>query len=202
MNIAFADVPVPFTNGFFSPPMHPLPDTNAYILDQSVNYCLLAVNLGSTRRILVTSNAVLYVIGNFTLSGSANVTINPGASLKLYVGGAAATLSGQGVMNKTGFATNFIYYGLPGNKQVGLSGGSTFTGLIYAPEANLILSGGTIIYGATISDRVSSSGGFKFHYDESLGGFGSNTPYVVDRWDEMTPAELGATIVTMAPPRR
>ena len=43
--------------------------------------------------------------------------------MDLVVGGTAATLSGQGVMNKTGFATNFIYYGLPGNKQVGLSGG-------------------------------------------------------------------------------
>jgi hypothetical protein len=84
-----------------------------------------------------------------------------------------------------------------------LSGASGFTGLIYAPQARLTLSGaGTVICGATISDTVSASGSFTFHYDESLGGFGATTPYVVSTWNEMTPGELGSTLVTMAPPPR
>ncbi len=103
-------------------------------------------------------------------------------------------------MNGTGFATNFVYYGLPGNLNVNLSGGTAFTGLIYAPEARLTLSGGSVVYGASISESVFGSGGFSFHYDESLGSFGTVTPYVVTSWHEMTPAEVGGLVVSMVPP--
>ncbi len=158
------------------------------------------VKLNLNKKIMVTGNAVLYVAGDFNMSGSSAIIIAPGASLKLYVAGANGSLSGQGVMNGTGFATNFVYYGMAGNTNVVLSGGTAFTGLIYAPRARLNVSGYSVICGATVTDSVSASLGFAFHYDESLAGFGATTPYVVSSWNEMAPAELGGAIVTIVPP--
>jgi hypothetical protein len=97
-------------------------------------------------------------------------------------------------MNQTGFATNFVYYGLPTNTRVDLTGGSGFTGIIYAPQAALNLSGGSVIYGATISDTVSATYGFSFHYDESLASFDNGGNFVVTSWNEMTPGEVAATM--------
>ena len=203
MNVTFPDVAVPFNGGTFPPITGFVGTTNyTYVLNQNVNYQISSINLVGKQKIMVTTQAVLYVTGNLSMSGQSAIIIAPGASLTLYVGGPSASLSGQGVMNGTGFATNFVYYGLPGNTSVSLSGGSGFTGIIYAPEATLNVSGGSLISGATISGSVSASGGFNFHYDESLANFGNGGSFIITSWNEMTPSDLGSTMVTMVPPSR
>ena len=166
---------------------------------------LPSINLSGKKAIIVTStNAELYVTGNVSLSGQSYIYIAPGASLKLYVGGASTTLSGQGIANSTGQAKNFFYYGLPTNKTFNLSGNAAFIGVIYAPSAVFNMSGGgtdpTDFVGASITGTVSMSGHYKFHYDESLATYGPSKGYVVTSWNEMTPQEIGSTVVTLVPP--
>src|SRR5205823_8492437 len=57
------------------------------------------------------------------------------------------------ILNDSGSAFNFSFFGLPSNKELKLSGNAAFTGTIYAPEAAFKLGGG----GNDMYDFVGSS---------------------------------------------
>ena len=188
MNIDIPDVQVPFTSGYFTPGSGTVAGTNyAYVIG-SGNYKLSQFMLNMSQKAIVTGNAVLYVTDNMNVSGAAQIIVAPGASLKLYNGAASGSISGNGVANQTGSAANFTYYGLPTNTRLDMSGTSGFIGVIYAPNADLTMSGGTTssfvdFTGASVSKTVTMSGARSFHYDESLGRqFNS---FVVTAWNEI-----------------
>jgi hypothetical protein len=141
------------------------------------------------------SNTVLYVTGNFSMSGGAQITLGPGATLKLYVAGSSGSIGGNGVINP-GWALNFIYYGLPSNTSLSFAGNAAFTGAIYAPNADFSLNGGGNntydFVGASVTKTATMNGHFNFHYDEALSKFGPMRGYVVTSWNEMTPAEVAS----------
>jgi hypothetical protein len=92
-------------------------------------------------------------------------------------------------VNGTGQATNFVYYGLPTNKQLTFPSNGDFTGAIYAPQANFTLGGGgsTIqnFSGACVTLNIAINGHYKFHYDEALAVSGPLSKYVVTSWVEL-----------------
>ncbi|MEW6304585.1 MAG: hypothetical protein AB1705_14005 [Verrucomicrobiota bacterium] len=188
MNVSFADVAPPFNGGAFAPAPGTVNGTNyTYVLD-SEKHQLSKLDLSGSQKVIVKGNVTLYVTGDISVSGQAFIYIAPGASLKLYVGGASTSLSGQGVANADGNASNFSYWGLPENKNVTLSGDAAFTGTIYAPNAVLTLSGGGTdivdFSGAAIVGEAKVSGHYHFHYDENLGRLGSGG-FVVTGWNEI-----------------
>jgi hypothetical protein len=133
---------------------------------------------------VVTGQAVLYVPGDFIISGfignAGYVDIAPGGGLKLYVGG-RAVIAGAGVINESGNPSNLSYYGLPGNTTLSYSGTANFVGTINAPEADFAISGGASVYGAVICNTFNCNGGSSVHYDQALGGGGT---LVVTAWRE------------------
>ena len=159
----------------------------------SSNYKLPSVN-GS---IYVSKpNTVLYVTGNVSIGtgGGGNappqIYIAPGASLTLYVAGSTTSISGQGIVNATGEAKNFQYYGLPTNTSIDITGNGAFYGTIYAPQADLNLKGsGNSSYedftGSSITKTTKMTGNFKFHYDESLIYLSTIGGYDAISWDEL-----------------
>jgi len=67
------------------------------------------------------------------------------------------TLGGTGVINRAGNATNFHYYGLPGNTNMTYGGSAGLVGVIYAPSAALSFGGSvnaTELTGASVSKCV------------------------------------------------
>jgi hypothetical protein len=196
MNVDFPDVEAPFNGGAYTPgPGVHEGLTYTYKLD-SLNYQLSTLSMNSTKKMIVTGDAVLYITGNISLSGQAQIEIAPGGSLKLYVAGASASLGGNGVINHTGNAANFFYYGLPSNTSLSMSGNGEFVGVIYAPYADFHLSGAgsgdSDFIGASITKTVTMNGHFKFHYDENLRRIGPNRGSIVRSWDEMTPTEVAS----------
>jgi hypothetical protein len=129
----------------------------------------------------VTGDATLWVTGDLTVSGSGYIWVAPGASLKLYVGG-AATISGGGVVNGTGLAANFTLVGLNSNTQITYSGSAAFIGTVNAPQADVVISGSAGFYGAAIGKTFNISGGASFHYDESLAAVAG---LIVNSWIEL-----------------
>jgi hypothetical protein len=126
--------------------------------------------LSGKQNVLVTGNVVLYVPRDLNISGSAYIYLAPGSSLTCYMG-RKGIIAGRGIVNGTSFAANCALYGLPSNISINLSGGSDFIGTIYAPEADLTLSGGggsQQFVGAIVAQSANISGGYLFHYDESL----------------------------------
>src|SRR5688500_5470849 len=90
---------------------------------------------------LVYGNTTLYVPNGISQAGQAKIIIMPGASLKLYVGG-SLDLKGKGVMNLNANALSFQVFGMPSCTSIDFGGNASFTGTIYAPNAQVKMGGG------------------------------------------------------------
>jgi hypothetical protein len=187
LNISLPDVLGPSTGGAFSPGAATVGGVSYKYVLGNAKYQLSALDLASKEKMAVTGHAVLIVHGNVSIAGK--VEILPGGTLEIYVAGASTTIGGQGVFNGTGQATNFVYYGLPTNRAIGLPSNGDFTGAIYAPQADLNLAGGgsTILHfsGACVARSIGVNGHYKFHYDEALGETGPESQYVIISWVEL-----------------
>src|SRR6185369_12761253 len=101
----------------------------SYVTD-SGNYQMTGLSMSGHSETLVRGDTVLYLTGDFSMAGQSQITILPGASLKIYVSG-SASLAGNGVMNLNQDASKYSIYGLPGCTSISLSGNAAFTGTIY-----------------------------------------------------------------------
>jgi hypothetical protein len=185
-NLDFPPVLPPFETAI--PPMGgTVSGTNYTWVLGNGNYMSLGeakFNTGDT--ILVNGNAILYVTGDFLMGGSSSIVIAPGANLQLYVSGANTAI---GTLNNAGNCSNFTYFGLPGNTSVSLGGNDIFLGSIYAPSADLTMSGGgnnTLDYqGACAVKTIGMNGHFNFHFDENLKKTGPVRGYQISSWTEI-----------------
>jgi len=165
--------------------------TYKYFLNNSSPWVLSDL----TDSVYVTgTNVVLHVTSSIAISsgGGKNVPeirIAPGASLTIYMSGASASIGGKGVINDTGIAKAFAYYGLPSNTSLTFGGNASFVGSIYAPQAVFSLGGGgTTTYdfiGSSITKSAKMNGHFNFHYDENLSTLTTLAGYDAISWEEM-----------------
>jgi len=143
-----------------------------------------------TGQVYVTGNVTLLVTDLVSISSGDYIKLAPGATLKLYVSAPTAAIGGSGVVNYDGYAANFQYYGLPTNTSFDFRANASYTGSIYAPQANFTLGGGGNdpydFVGACTVNTVKMNGHYHFHFDEAL----RKTPwqgYLVTAWNEMNP---------------
>lgn len=185
-NMDFPAVSAPYSTG-----TAPTGGTNSgtnytWILGNDNYMCATNATFNTGDAILVTGSARVYVTGNFTMSGSSTLTIAPGARLELYVAGANTTIS---TVNNSGNCSSFTYFGLPNNASITLTGNASFLGSIYAPNANLTLSGGgqnTLDYqGAIAVNTITMNGHFNLHFDENLKRNGPMRGYQITSWSEL-----------------
>ncbi len=188
MCVYFRDVLRPY-NGGYTPQSGTVGATNVTYKLTGGNYVLEDLNLQGSKILYVTAPSKLRVTHSINIGGNAQIVIDSGASLELYMEGASASIGGNGVANLTGQAINFLYFGLPTNTSLSFSGNGTFIGAVYAPNAEFTLGGGGSgdldFVGASVSNTVKMNGHFKFHYDEALGKSGWARGYVVDSWNEI-----------------
>jgi hypothetical protein len=194
MNVQFQDNSPPATASSTLPPTQTqLGVSNITYLTQDSKttiYKIDSFNSNSAKRpMIVTGHVTLWVTGDFIVSGlgeeAGYVYIQPGASLNLYVGG-TTSISGGGVVNGTGSPANFSYNGLSSNSTLRYSGAADFIGTINAPEANVIFTGNSSVYGAIICNTFTGTGNSGIHYDQALGGVGI---FMVTSWREMPLAQ-------------
>jgi len=130
---------------------------------------------------IITGNVTLLDTGSFSISGGGYVLIMPGASLTMYVGG-TVNIAGNGVINSPGLAANLSFLGLAGCTSISYSGNAVFNGTIYAPQADVTITGNGAVYGAVISKTATLKGVSSFHYDKALGTIGG---LVATSWTEL-----------------
>ncbi len=144
-------------------------------------------------KILVVGRARVYITGDFIMGGGSEISVAPGGSIELYVGGANCAIS---VINNPGNCANFSYFGLPGNTSIDLSGNNMYLGTFYAPSADFKLSGsGTTgtstndvqidFQGACVVKTINMNGHFRFHFDENLKRKGPVRGYHITSWREV-----------------
>jgi hypothetical protein len=196
MNVQFPDVKHPYAGTGVIPLS--VPSTGGYVVDGvTYDYMLVSGSYQMTsglnlknKKMIVTGNATLLVEGgSFEMSGNGALVIGTNASLNLYMNGAETKIAGNGIVNLSGRASQFAYWGMPNNSAVVLQGNGDFQGTIYAPNADFKLGGGGSsgddFMGASITKTVTMGGHFKFHYDESLGRIGPRRGYTIASWNEL-----------------
>lgn len=208
MNFQFQDPTVPQPSLGSVPGSGTVDGTNYSFVVNQTNMHLSSVSLSGSQKIIVTTNTTLEIDGDVKLSGATYIYIQPGnavtlivngdidmsgqsyinvttnASLTLYGNGQKTNLSGQGLINNGGYATNFVYYGSTNNTSVSLSGGSAFVGLVDAPEAAVSVSGGSRIIGSVIANTFTGTGGFSLSYDEASKNFGLGN-WAIASWTQL-----------------
>ncbi len=157
-----------------------------YVLNNSSPWKLSTLSAG----VYVNApNVILYVTDTFNLGTGMGIYIAPGASLTVYCGAPLADIGGQGVVNTTGLAKNFTFYGLPTNTSVNVQANASFTGQIYAPEAYVVLGGGgsstNDFSGQIIGQSMKMNGHFNVHYDQALNAAPTMSGYTAASWTEL-----------------
>jgi len=111
-----------------------------------------------------------YDFNSITLVGNASIVIDSGPVIMNIVGTGSANpidLSGGSVSNMSFVPENFqITYG--GTRGVAVSGGAATSLVVYAPNAQVSLTGGGSIYGSVLGATIDNHGGTDVHYDRHL----------------------------------
>ena len=196
MNVQFADADVPFTSGSQGPSGPVTINGTSYNNVVSGDASLGTggryqfSTLSGSLYVSPGANVVLYVPGTADLTG---IVLGTNATIKIYNGtktgsGQSANM-GTGAGASGGHSWNFQYYGLPSVTTITYSANATYTGTIYAPQANLSLSGGGNntydFVGCFVVGNLSMNGHFNVHYDEALKRFGPNRNFVITSWNEL-----------------
>lgn len=139
-------------------------------------YVVLVVGTTSSQKVKASLNPLIKI------SGSGGLMVGDGATpsgLYIYTTG-NMDVTGQGILNSnTGdsaqslriFGTNRTGAASLTAQSFNLAGNANFTGLLYAPLADVKLSGGGssgVFNGAIIAANVTANGAVKFRYDERL----------------------------------
>ena len=122
-----------------------------------------------------------------------------GSSAKIYTAD-DVSISGQGVTNGTGVASNFMIYGTAADsfdrsgdevaaQSISVSGNGVLSAAVYAPNADVTVKGGGNsgqIYGGVVGFTATMNGNGAFHFDEALKDiqFGGGN-YTILSWLEM-----------------
>jgi hypothetical protein len=135
---------------------------------------------------IVTGKARIHVTGTTSVSGGAGqIIIAPGASVEWYAQ-RDVSIAGAGVMNHPGYAKNFTLVGIsPTCTRIDYIGSTVFCGTIYAPSADIKMSGASAAIGAWVGKTFKIIGTMDLHYDESLKSRPNEGRFIAASWKEL-----------------
>jgi hypothetical protein len=185
--LVFPDVvppPPPYTYnmGNFSGTLPPLNESGAYYYFDSFsipNSGVLQVN---------GKNVTIYVSGKMTLNQSAEIIVNGGGSLVLYLGTCLEDKNSTGFSNlNSDDASALKIYGLPTCTDIDLKAKSTLAAAVYAPDADISLYNSGDFIGAITGNSFDMKNSGDFYFDTRLMSVDIDDPaavFVVGRWWE------------------
>jgi hypothetical protein len=126
----------------------------------------VTVNSGATLRL----KAGTFNINSIKVNGNATLIIESGPVF-MNVAGVGTTqpidFQGGAIQNPSYDSTMFhIVYG--GTEDVTITGGTSSAAMLYAPNADVTVAGGSHFYGSIVGATVKDTGGAQFHYDRRL----------------------------------
>jgi len=192
MNVRLTDVGLPIAN-WFALPVADKTGTEIngvvyqHVITTSGDY--KASTLSGSLYVEAGVNARVYFTDSVSLLAKDEIRIDPEARrLTVYMGGSQFKLGGNGVVNDTGNAGAFLYFGLPTNTDIVFGGNGSFVGAIYANHADFTLGGGGSdtydFIGASVTKTVKMNGHYNFHYDEDLANIGPSRGFIPTSWAE------------------
>jgi len=159
--------------------------TNDSTVTDSAKYS--SINLKSNQTLLIDGDVTLYVTDGIILGNSAEVQIENDASLILYLGGNFEGKNSSTFNNLTQDTKKLQIYCLDSCEKMQFKNSSDFYGVIYAPNADILMNNSANLYGSVIARSFNQMNSSTFNYDASLRDASVNDEavrFVVTHWQE------------------
>jgi hypothetical protein len=158
----------------------------------SGQYGNIILTKGATVGVLEISggDVVLYITGDIELGESCELVIKDDSSLTVYIDGDIHCRTGSSVNNEypPENPTKLKLYGTSETTQYfDLKAKSTWSGIIYAPNADIDLYANGDFYGSVVANNFELKAGGNYHYDEALREVELDdvgVRFVIKRWHE------------------
>jgi len=122
-------------------------------------------------------------------SSSGILPKNPaGSSLTLYIE-SDLLIAGQGLANANVQPGTCKIWGTDQStrgQNFQIAGRGALQSAIYAPNADIAVNGNGDMMGSIIARNITFTGNAAFHFDEALAETGSDAPFGVGKWRELT----------------
>jgi hypothetical protein len=132
----------------------------------------------------------IYVTGDISFGGNAQLIVQPGVSAKIYFAG-NVDVGGNGILNSNNQPLDLQLYGIKPtdntSKHVNLGGNGQIITALYAPDHDVTINGGGTdghVFGSVVGKSVTMTGVTNLHYDEYLSAGGIVNSYKIVSWFE------------------
>jgi len=174
-------------------------NANSVLGTSASRYRLSSVSLSGNSTLTIAGNAdgspsyvEIYVTGDISVSGNAQIILGDGVQAKIYFQG-NVDISGKGMLNPSNQPADLLLYGIRpiggASQHVNLSGNGQITAAVYAPDYDVTVSGGGSsghVFGSVVGKSVTMTGVTNLHYDAALGSAGIINNYEIVSWVEDT----------------
>jgi hypothetical protein len=130
------------------------------------NYYLSSINSNVPVTIVAHGHVGLYVGGSISPQNGLTITLDPTATLDLFVEGTISTSATLVIGNVNYPALTRVYVG--GTGSISFQDGVTLAGNLYAPTASVDWAAGTDIYGSVFCQNFTGSARVAIHYDSAV----------------------------------
>ena len=148
------------------------------------------IDLGNSEKLKIEGDVKIYVSGDIILGNDSTIEISDtggDSSLVIYLGGDLECKYGSNINNLTEVPKNFRLLALDSCGQIRLKNSTDFYGVVYAPEADIILDNSADLYGSITGENIELKNSVNIHYDASLRDLrdgDSLLRYRLSRWQE------------------
>ena len=166
-----------------------LPSGGTIQNDTTVTYSAKysGINLKNNKTLIIDGDVTLYIEGDTILNNSAELQIENDASLILYLGGDFEGKNSTKINNKTQDPKKLQIYCLDSCEDMRFKNSSDFYGVIYAPNADVIMDNSASLYGSVAAKSFEQRNSGNFNYDASLRDANVNDEavcFIITNWHE------------------
>jgi len=130
---------------------------------------------------------IVYVVGDMGMNMGAQVIVEAGSALALYLGGNLTNNNSVGFINNTNDPRRLKIYGLPTCHSIDLKNSSALYAAVYAPDADITMFNSSLFSGAVTGESFTLKESGIFEFDTRLREVNIDDPaaqFVVGRWWE------------------
>jgi hypothetical protein len=146
------------------------------------------INISNKGKLLIDGDLVLYVTGDVSLDNSAELNVKNGSTLKLYFDSDIDLKNGAEIANDSKIPSSVQLFGTGVNQTINLKNSSDLYGVIYAPDADMVVHNKTDIYGSFIVDNFELKNSGDVYYDRALKNVSVHDEavyFAVTHWEEL-----------------
>jgi len=146
-----------------------------------------SIDLQNNKKITISGDVTLYITGDLILGNAAELQIEDGSSLVLYLGGDLEGKNSSAINNDSKNTKDLQIYGLDSCELMQFKNSTDFYGVIYAPNTDVVMNNSATVYGAAVSKSYDMKNSGVFMYDASLRNTDLDDEavrFVVTNWHE------------------